>query len=105
MDKQGSKGRKNDRKSSRKRRIAPSQLVLAGAIVFVLILLFGFSSLLATGKRGVQQTSSSGSDDQISGIRQVASSSAVVNFGDLARQEVLNPRPPQQTRLVPEPRE
>lgn len=105
MDKQeGSEGRTNDKKSNRRRRIAPSQLILGGAFVLVFIL-FGFSSLPVTAKRSVQQTSSSGSDDQISGIRQVASSSAIVNFGDLARQEALNPRPPEQPRLIPEPQE
>lgn len=104
MDKQGSEGRTNDKKSNRRCRIAPSQLILGGAFVLVFILL-GFSSLPVTAKRGLQQTSSSGSDDQISGIRQFASRSAVVNFGDLARQEALNPRPPEQLRLIPEPEE
>jgi hypothetical protein len=104
MDKQGSEGRTNDKKRNRKRRVTPSQLILGGAIVLVLVL-FGFSSLPVTAKRSVQQASSRGSDNQISGIKQVASRSAVVNFGDLARQEALNPRPPEQLRIVPEPQE
>lgn len=94
----------NNKQSNRRRRIAPSQLILGGAFILVFILL-GFSSLLVTAKRSVQPTSSSRSDDPISGIRQFASSSAVVNFGDLARQEALHPRPPEQLRRIPEPQE
>lgn len=71
----------NDKQRNRRRRIAPSQLILGGAFILVFILL-GFSSLPVTAKRSVQPTSSSRSDNQISGIRQFASSSAVVNFGD-----------------------
>src|SRR5436309_30101 len=104
MVKQGSEGRMNNKQSNRRRRIAPSQLLIGGAFILVFIVL-SFSSLPVTAKRSGQQTSSSRSDDQISGIRQFASSSAVVNFGDLARQEALHPRPPEQPRLIPEPQE